>query len=171
MGERVPNIVNVENVDEVFEPIGEHWGGGYKPLTTLLDAERGRLGVNLTRVPPGRTACPFHTHQRDDEVFYVLSGRGVLRYGDAIDEIGAGDCISCPAGTGTAHQIANPFDADLVYLAIGSNDPHEVCTYPDNGKVMVRSLKTVGYLQQADYMEGEPDRPRIFDLVGKPKPD
>lgn len=43
-------------------------------------------------------------------------------------------------------------------------DPHEVCGYPDNGKVMVRALKTVGRLERRDYMEGEPDPPRIFTL-------
>jgi uncharacterized cupin superfamily protein len=170
MGERPKHIVNVGDVTEDTHADGDHWGGSYKPLTPLLDAGRGRLGANLTRVPPGRTACPFHTHQREDEVFFVLSGRGVLRYGDAMDEIGPGDCISCPAGTGTAHQIANPFDEDLVYLAIGLNDPHEVCTYPDNGKVLVRSLKTIGFLHKADYMDGEPERPRIFDLIRNKAP-
>jgi uncharacterized cupin superfamily protein len=98
-------------------------------------------------------------------VFYVLSGRGVFRYGDELQEIGPGDCLSCPAGTGVAHQIANPFEEDLVFLAIGPNDPHEVCTYPDSGKVMVRALHQVGHLRQAPYMEGEPDMPKILDLA------
>jgi uncharacterized cupin superfamily protein len=34
----------------------------------------GRLGVNHSRLPPGRSMCPFHYHQREDEVFFVLSG-------------------------------------------------------------------------------------------------
>jgi uncharacterized cupin superfamily protein len=164
-GAQPPHIVNVANVEDIPQFEGEHWGQYYKPLTPALDAEPGRLGANLTRVPPGRSGCPFHTHQREDEVFYVLSGRGVLRYGETIDEIGAGDCIACPAGTGIAHQLANPFDEDLVYLAIGRNDPDEVCTYPDSGKVLVRSLKTMGFLRSADYLDGEAERPRILDMV------
>jgi uncharacterized cupin superfamily protein len=162
---QAPHVVNVTTVHEIEQFDGEHWGSAYKPLTPALDAERGRLGVNLTRVPPGRTACPFHTHAREDEVFYVLSGRGVFRHGERLQEIGPGDCISCPAGTGIAHQLANPFDEDLVYLGIGLNDPHEVCTYPDSGKVMVRALKTVGRLQAAEYMDGEPAVPRILELA------
>jgi uncharacterized cupin superfamily protein len=102
---------------------------------------------------------------REDEVFFVLSGRGVLRYGDELRELRAGDCISCPAGTGVAHQIANPFDEDLVYLVMGPHDPHEVCVYPDSGKVMVRGLRRVGYLESAEYLAGEPEMPKIFDLV------
>ncbi len=125
----------------------------------------GRLGVNLTRVPGGKSSCPFHTHQLEDEVFYVVSDRGVFRYGETIQEIKAGDCISCPAGSGLAHQLANPFAEDLVYLAIGMNDPNEVCTYPDSGKVMVTALDKIGYFTDTDYWEGEPDAPRIFGLV------
>ncbi len=95
----------------------------------------------------------------------MLSGRGLFRHGDGLREIGPGDCISCPAGTGVAHQLANPFAEDLVYLAIGPNDPDEVCVYPDSGKVQVRSLKRIGYLEPGGYLDGEPDRPRIFDLT------
>jgi uncharacterized cupin superfamily protein len=160
-----PLVVNVDSVEEVAHTEGEHWGGAYKPLTPALDAYTGRLGANLSRVPPGRSVCPFHTHAREDEVFFVLSGRGIFRYGDTLQEIRAGDCISCPAGTGIAHQLANTFDEDLVYLAVGLNDPHEVCTYPDSGKVMVRSLKTVGMLHKTEYMDGEQDVPRILELV------
>jgi uncharacterized cupin superfamily protein len=159
-------VINVDSVEEVVQLEGAHWGGGFKPLTPALDALRGRLGANVSRVPPGRTGCPFHAHAREDEVFFVLSGRGVLRYGDQLHELRAGDCISCPAGSGVAHQIANPFDEDLVYLGVGLNDPHEVCTYPDSGKVLVRSLKTVGRLTKTEYMDGEAGTPRIFELAG-----
>lgn len=159
-----PRVVNVDTVEEVVHTDGNHWGGTYKPLTPALDAYPGRLGANLSRVPPGHSACPFHTHAREDEVFYVISGHGLFRYGDDVQKVGPGDCISCPAGTGVAHQLANPFDEDFVYLAVGLNDPHEVCTYPDSGKVMVRSLKMVGRLSKTDYMEGEHDVPRVLEM-------
>jgi uncharacterized cupin superfamily protein len=125
--------------------------------------QMGHLGVNLSRVPPGRTACPFHTHQREDEVFIVLEGRGILRYGDSRFDIGPGDCVSCEAGTGRAHQIGNTGNDDLVYLAIGYNDPDEVCTYPDSGKVMIRALGEIGRIESAEYGDGEPEPPKILD--------
>ena len=61
-----------------------------------------------------------------------------------------------------AHQIGNPFDEDLVYLAIGPYEVHEVCAYPDNGKVLVRDLGTVGRLEKRDYMDGEPEEPLLL---------
>ncbi len=123
----------------------------------------------MTRLPPGRAACPHHYHQLEDEVFYILSGRGWLRYDDQLSELRPGDCVSCPAGTGKAHQIANPFNENLVYLAIGPNDPNEVCVYPDSNKMMVCSLKHVGMLAKVDYMADEPSRPRIFELIDDQK--
>jgi len=161
---KLPNVVNVDEVDEETQLEGEHWGHAWKVLTPSME-RMGHLGMSCNRLPPGRAAVPFHAHQIEDELFFVLSGRGVLRYGDALQELRPGDCVACPAGTGVAHQIANPFDEDLVYLAVGPNDPNEVCTYPDTGKVMVRSLKTIGRVERTDYMDGEPERPKVLDLI------
>jgi uncharacterized cupin superfamily protein len=162
-------IVNVASVPETGSVTG-HFGGFDRILTPTMRERGGKLGVVQTRVPPGTTACPFHSHLREDEVFFVLSGRGVLRYGDAVHELTPGDCVSCPAGTGIAHQIANPYGADLVYLAIGPHDPHEVCEYPDSGKVLVRGLAarglgTVGRFERTDYMAGEPTVPKILSMA------
>ncbi len=139
------NVVNVDEVPEEAEEAPEGWVSFSKALTPALP-RRGHLGMNLTRVPPGQSACPFHTHQIEDEIFFITSGRGVFRYGDRPIEVRPGDTLSCPAGTGVAHQIANPFEIDLVYLAVGMNDPNEVATYPDSGQVFVRSLKRGGFL-------------------------
>jgi uncharacterized cupin superfamily protein len=166
-----PLVVNQAEIAEIVQMDDAHWGCAFKPLTPALDALgeqekrlRARLGMNLSRVPPGRSGCPLHAHAREDEVFYVLSGRGLFRYGDEVLEIGPGDCISCPAGTGIAHQFANPYDTDLIYLGVGVNDGHEVCTYPDSGKVMVRSLQRIGHFEGTDYMQGEGSRPKLLDM-------
>jgi uncharacterized cupin superfamily protein len=165
MSEARGPIVNVDEVEEVSH-IGEKpWGGYDRVLTPSMRPLGGRLGVCHSRVPPGHVMCPFHYHQREDEVFFVLAGRGVLRYGDEIYALRAGDCVSCPAGTRKGHQIANPFDTDLVYLAIGPHDPDEVCVYPDSGRVLIRSLKRRGFLRDAEPGEGEPPEPRIFELA------
>jgi len=121
--------------------------------------------MNVSRLPPQRIGCPFHFHMLDDELFFVLSGTGMLRYGEQIIPIRPGDAVSCPAGTKVAHQIVNTGIEDLVYLGIGADSRNEVAVYPDSGKVMVRALKTVGVLSKTEYLTGEPDRPLILDLV------
>ncbi len=167
MSNTAAHVVNVDEVEEVEHTRGDHWGGFERLLTPSMRPRGGSLGVRHSRLPPGHSLCPFHYHQREDEVFFVLSGRGVLRYGDELRVLREGDCVSCPAGTQVAHQIANPFDENLVYLGIGANDPHEVCVYPDSGKVMVRSLRRVGFLADADYYAGEPAKPQVFELAAE----
>jgi len=157
-------VFNIAELPEVTEREGE-WAAAWKVLTPNMRARGGSLGVNYMRIPPRAAAVPFHWHLREDEVFFILGGRGVLRYGEELVDIRPGDCIACPAGTKVAHQIANPYDEDLEYLAIGPHDPHEVCGYPDSGKIMVRSEKKVGYLREAPYMDGEAARPKVLDLI------
>jgi len=35
-----------------------------------------KLGYNVTAIPPGRSAYPFHSHRINEEMFFVLEGRG-----------------------------------------------------------------------------------------------
>ncbi len=138
------------------------WAAAWLVLTPHTREAGGRLGVVLNRLPTGSVGCPFHWHATEDEVFYVVSGRGVLRYGDETLPLGTGDCVSCPAGKQVAHQIGNPYEEELLYLAIGNREPNVVCGYPDTGKVMVRHTQTVGQLEAQEYLAGEPNPPKIF---------
>ena len=91
----------------------------------------------------------------------MLKGQGLFRYGDRVYDIGPGDCISCPADTGIAHQIANPVTQDgmedLVYLAIGAEPPADVCTYPDSGSLVIDGPDRRGFLREAPYYGGQPE--------------
>jgi len=88
--EEVCNVVNVEDVKEEAVGAPEGWISFCKALTPSLPRTR-HLGMNLSRVPPGQSACPFHTHQIEDEIFFVLSGRGVFGYGERVR---GGSCLS-----------------------------------------------------------------------------
>jgi uncharacterized cupin superfamily protein len=169
MSDREIGASPIVNVHDEPEKVGSNgsYSAAYVSLTPSMRPRGGKLGINRIRLAQGQTACPFHHHLREDEAFFVLEGRGVLRYGDELHDIRAGDCISCPAGTKIAHQIANPYAEELVYLAIGPFDPHEVCAYPDTDKVMVRGLKMLGKLASKEYFEDEPTPPKIFDLIAR----
>jgi uncharacterized cupin superfamily protein len=165
-----PMIVNMHELPETEHTFGR-FGAANMSLTPSMVPRGGKLNVNRVRLRTGQATCPFHYHLREDEVFIVLEGMGVLRYGDGLSEIVPGDCISCPAGTRIAHQIANPYEEDLIYLAIGPHEPHEVCVYPDSDKVSVRGVKMRGTLSPKEYFDDEPNPPRIFELLGLAQPD
>jgi len=97
------------------------------------------IGANVTRVPPGKAAFPFHHHRANEEHFFVLSGSGVLRVGHASHAVRTNDYIvNLPGGADEAHQLINTGAEDLVYLAISTQRLPEVVGYPDSGKTGVR---------------------------------
>jgi uncharacterized cupin superfamily protein len=94
-----------------------------------------KLGYNLTILPPGKSAFPLHSHSVNEEMFFVVEGRGELRLGDARYPISAGDMVACqPGGPETAHNILNTSGADLKFLAVSTQLLPEVCEYPDTGR-------------------------------------
>lgn len=159
-----PMIVNLQEAPEK-ERSKAGFSHAISQLTPSMQARGGKLNVNRMRLKQGQTAYPFHHHLREDEVFVVLEGRGVLRYGEQLRDVRSGDCISCPAGTRIAHQFANPYPEDLVYLAIGPTDPHDVCVYPDSDKIAVKGIELTGHVTPKHYYDDEPSPPVIFALA------
>lgn len=117
------------------------------------------LGINVTRVAPGKTAYPFHSHRCNDELFFILSGQGELRLGSARHPVKAGDVIGCPiGGPETAHQLINTGTEPLQYLSLSSNLDPDICEYPDSAKIGVWAGEFM-YLTRGnapvDYWDGE----------------
>ena len=158
---RIPNIVNINDLEWKEDPRSEHYRSCYKVLSMVMPREKGHIGVNIERLRPGSSACPFHYHMHEDEFFLVLKGKVLLRYGEEIIEVKEGDAISCPRGERIAHQFYNHTDEEVEILMMGENLAHEVCYYPDSDKWMSRSIGKVGKFEQTDYWADEPDPPVI----------
>jgi uncharacterized cupin superfamily protein len=127
----------VINIDELKL---EHFAKGarYECSTVRIGPLLGAkdLGYSYDVVPPGKRSCPFHSHRGEEEMFFIVKGKGLLRYGSETRTIRAGDVICCPTGgPETAHQIVNDSDAELAYLSISTMHPAEVCEYPDSNKI------------------------------------
>ena len=73
-----PTFEPVTNVADAEDHHGEEapWGATWKCLTPHMRGAGGSLGVSYNTLGPGRIGGLFHWHLREDEVFYVLSGRG-----------------------------------------------------------------------------------------------
>jgi uncharacterized cupin superfamily protein len=104
-----------------------------------LSQEAGlqRCGLTLGRIPPGKESFAYHTHQREEEFAYILSGRGRAEIDGTWVELGPGDFLAFPAPS-VGHQITNPYDADLVYLMGGERSEVEVAEFPRHGKRIFR---------------------------------
>ncbi len=121
-------------------------------------------------VSPGKRAWPFHAHQANEELFFILEGCGTLRLGASRYPLRVGDCIPAPAGgPDSAQQIINDSPDDLKYLCISTQCEPDVMFYPDSGKFAVfagaapggdkaaRTFSYCGRLSDAvDYWTDEP---------------
>jgi uncharacterized cupin superfamily protein len=98
-----------------------------KPLSA--SAGLSRVVLSLARVPPGRESFVYHSHERDEEFLFILSGRGRAEIGEEVFEVGPGDFMGFPA-PGSAHHLTNPYGEDLVYLMGGERSGLDVGHFP-----------------------------------------
>jgi uncharacterized cupin superfamily protein len=159
-------IANLESVPLVTRSHGDKYESQFAPVGAHLDSQK--LGFNVTIVPPGKRAFPYHAHRGNEEMFFILEGEGSVRIDGETHRIRKGDFISLPPGKYSAHQIINDSQAPLRYLAVSTMEMPEVVEYPDSGKIgaidslgggrpqapdAIRHMSRVN--DSVDYWEGE----------------
>jgi uncharacterized cupin superfamily protein len=103
---------------------------------TMLGEAAGCVGVGVRRieVPTGGWSTPAHEHGGEEEIFYVLAGRGLSWHGGTVSEVAAGDCIVYRAGRG-AHTLHATGDLDV--LAFGPRGRDTSVRFPRLGLSLV----------------------------------
>ena len=155
-------FINLDEIDD-FQAVDN---GPFQERFSAIGVKIGaqRLGYSIAIVPPGKKVCPFHNHRINEEMFLILEGTGTLRYGAEEYPIRRHDIIACPpGGRGVAHQIINTSAADLKYLCLSTNDPYDICEYPDSNKMLAmagptgnRDFRHISRIDDAvDYFDGE----------------
>jgi uncharacterized cupin superfamily protein len=126
-------IVNIDDVKSVKRGSGKAYVCEIAPVG--LELQSKRLGFNVTVIPPGCKAFPYHAHRGNEEMFFILEGEGSIRIDGTVHPIRKGDFVSLPPGRDSAHQILNDSRAPLRYLAVSTMELPEVVEYPDSGKI------------------------------------
>jgi uncharacterized cupin superfamily protein len=155
--------INTKDIAEVAwsSPKGKFGGAGREisealgrqPDSTDLK-ERHPFDVEICRLPPGKSVCPYHSHSAQWEFYHVISGTGLVRHKDGTTPIEAGDAFIFPPGE--PHQLSNDSAADLILYVVADNPIGESCHYPDSNKWLVR-LPESRLIRSAalDYYDGE----------------
>ena len=111
-----------------------------------------RLSLSLARVPPGKESFIYHTHLRDEEFLYILSGRGRAEIGDETLEVGPGDFMGFTAMS-PAHHLLNPYDEDLIYLMGGEQSGFDIGIFPKVGKRVLFAGEEIRLIDEADFKQ------------------
>jgi uncharacterized cupin superfamily protein len=137
------------------------WGGGHP------------FDLQLRRVPPGASICPFHSHLGQWELFFVRSGEGTVRAGDVTTSVKTGEVFVHPPGE--PHQLINTGAVDLEVLIVADNPPVDAFYYPDSDKWGLRPPGKYFRMALTDYFDGEEapppgPPPAAYQPSGSPPP-
>lgn len=116
----------------------EHDGYEYYKKEFVSGADANQCAVSIYEIPPGKSAYPYHYHMKNEEVFYIISGRGVLSTPDGVKNVTKGDLLFFPANEKGAHKLTNSsLTEKLVYLDFDTCNDIDITFYPDSKKIGV----------------------------------
>lgn len=137
----------------------EHNRYEYYKYQASARGEGYQCTVSIYEIPPKKANYPYHYHTGNEEVFYIISGNGVLETPEGQSLVSAGDVIIFPANKNGAHRLTNVSATDmLVYLDCDTANDPDVVFYPKTGKVGIlteNSAKFYRVNDDIDYFEGE----------------
>jgi uncharacterized cupin superfamily protein len=126
--------VGITHFDQA--PAHEFAVGHIKGRWTRLGDAAGSVtvGVRRIQIPAGSWSTPAHEHGREEEIFYILAGRGMSWQRERTTEIRAGDCIVYLPGRG-AHSLHALEELDA--LAFGPRHDDESPRFPRLGMSLI----------------------------------
>lgn len=158
--------MGIAHYDEA--PARERGIGHLQGRWTMVGEAAGceKVGVRRIQVPAGGWSTPAHEHGLDEEIFFVLEGRGLSWQAGEVAPIRTGDCIVYLASGGahTVHAL-EPLDV----LAFGQRHEDESVGFPRLGLSLLgnRAVESLEYL-----VDGVPIQfLRESDLGPPPLPD
>jgi uncharacterized cupin superfamily protein len=164
--------VGITHFDEA--PARENAVGHIRGRWTGLGEAAGSVTVGARRiqVPADGWSTPAHEHGREEEIFYVLAGRGLSWQRERTTEIRAGDCIVYLPRRG-AHSLhaLEPLDV----LAFGPRHNDESPRFPRLGLSLVgnRAIESLpGSVEGAPIQfvrEAELGAPELSDPGERPR--
>jgi uncharacterized cupin superfamily protein len=116
--------------------------------------------VAMYEIPPMKSNYPYHYHIANTEVFYVISGQGILRTPEGDRNIKSGDFIVCPPSENCAHKIINNSENEILkYIDFDTTNSPDIIGYPDSDKtgIIIHNQSSTFYRNEdkVDYYDGE----------------
>ncbi|HPF52962.1 MAG TPA: cupin domain-containing protein [Draconibacterium sp.] len=128
----------VKNLNTLKGQLIDRDGNQFTVKTIIPDDETTKCRANFVELEPGNYAYGYHYHEANEEVFYIISGTGVVRTISGDVAVKPGDVIGFPTGEKGAHVISNNSETEkLVYIDFGTTVLPEVVHLPDFNKIMV----------------------------------
>ncbi len=137
----------------------EHEGYEYFRRKFLPFGAAKNTLVSVYEVPPLKAAYPYHYHHKNEETFYILSGRGILKTPQGERPVAAGELLFFPTGPEGAHKLTNASESEnLLYIDFDVVHDIDIAVYPDSEKIGIWGMGINQIFPQeesVDYYQGE----------------
>lgn len=119
-----------------------------------------QLYAAFYEIPPQKSNYPFHYHEKNTELFYIIAGKGLIRTGEGVAVVEAGDVIICPPGENGGHKLTNISDSEVLrYLDVDTTNTPDILHYPDSDKIgIIKHNESSTFYKdgkETDYYGGE----------------
>jgi mannose-6-phosphate isomerase-like protein (cupin superfamily) len=125
------NSIIVSDTGSPSQVIGVHGGKGlmhWKRFVTGLMMHAAWDSFEHNRLEPG-AAVGEHVHSRTEEIYFIVSGKGMMKYNGEEFEVVAGDLIMTPLDG--RHGITNHGDEVMEFVVVEALPPSIVNALPD----------------------------------------
>lgn len=90
--------VKVVNINEIgAKHKNEVTNYEYYKKNVVKKDEANQCVVSVYEIPPLKSGYPYHYHLMNEEVFYIISGNGLLKTSEGEREVKSGDFLFFPA--------------------------------------------------------------------------
>jgi uncharacterized cupin superfamily protein len=111
------------------------------------------FNLELVKVPAGKSACPFHWHAAQWELFWILDGTATIRAGKKRFQAKPGDIVMHPPFE--PHELINESRKPVTFYIVADNPPVDCWRYPDSDKWGLRAPRKIYRMTETDYHDGE----------------
>jgi uncharacterized cupin superfamily protein len=134
-----PSLLRAADIEAKAGRHSHPWNPNSEMRGVQLSRQVGleRAGVSLARIPPGKESFVYHSHAREEEWVYILSGTGTAEIDGGEYAVRPGDFMGFSTPS-VAHHLRNTGTDDLVYLMGGEHRDMDISDFPKLGKRMVR---------------------------------
>lgn len=135
--------IQIKNINDITGNEIQRDGNKFTVKEATKKDTLSKCAASFIEVEPSNYAFGYHYHEINEEIFYIISGEGLVRTQNGEMEVKKGDMISFPTGESGAHVVINSSKTEkLIYIDFGTRSEFEIAHLVDAKKLMIITKET-----------------------------
>lgn len=95
------------------EKLDNFKGGEKEMFTKMFSDESTKIMLSVLK---SGASIGLHTHQQDEEIIFMIKGKGLIHFDGETEIISEGQAFYCPKGH--SHDLVNNTDEEIMFFAV-----------------------------------------------------